>query len=308
MTAGTTDAVLVVAFGGPEHPDDVRPFLRRVLAGRNVPEGRMQEVAHHYDAIGGKSPLPEITRRQTAALARTLAARGLDVPVRVGFRHSAPDLRDALRDLADTGAKRVACVIMAAHEGAASRGRYRDACEAARAALGATAPAVAYTPSFHAHPGFVRANVEHVREAERRIPERDRDAAVLVFGAHSVPARDAEPYVAGLTESAQLVAQALGRANPRIAYQSRSGSPLEPWLEPSIEEVIAAEAERGTRHLIVSPIGFVCDHVEVLYDLDLEAAASARARGIGFHRAATVGEHPAFIAALADGLATLGGA
>lgn len=301
MTA-PCDAVVLLAFGGPERPDDVRPFLRRVLAGRAVPEARLEEVAHHYDALGGRSPLPAITRRQAAALEPRLAARGLAVPVRVGFRHSAPTIAETLRELAARGAMRVRAVIMAAHEGAASRGRYRDAAEAACAELGAGAPRIAYTPSFHDHAGFVTANAEHVRAAERAIPEAERAASVLVFTAHSIPTRDATPYVAGMEESARLIAHALGRASHRIAYQSRSGSPREPWLEPSIEQVIEEEAARGTRHLIAAPIGFVCDHVEVLYDLDVEAAAVAKTRGIGFHRAATVGEHPAFIDALADGV------
>ncbi len=293
------DAVLMLAFGGPERAEDVRPFLRRVLASRAVPEARIEEVARHYEEIGGYSPLPEITRRQAAALAERLARDGHALPVRVGFRHSEPTVVQALSELRQRGATCVRAVVMAAHEAAASRGRYRVAADAALAEIGGGLE-LSYASGFHAHPGFVGANAEHIRAAERGIAEPERAGAVVVFTAHSIPSADAAQYVAQLEESAHLIARALDRANFRIGYQSRSGATSGAWLEPAIERVIEEEAARGTRHMLIAPVGFVCDHVEVLYDLDVAAAKLARNHGVVVHRSATVGEHPAFIDALAD--------
>lgn len=295
-----SEAVLLLAFGGPERPEDVRPFLERVLAGRSVPAGRIEEVAAHYDAVGGRSPLPEWTRRQAATLQARLRDRGRPLPVAVGFRHSAPTIEETLGGLRGRGVERVVGVIMAAHDGPASRDRYRVAVDATCEALGARAPRVELAAGFHDHGGFVRANADHVRAAEAALPAGERDQAVLVFSAHSVPIAASVPYAAQVAESAHLVAEALGRTSYRVAYQSRSGAPESPWLEPDIAQVIDDEATRGTRHLLVCPIGFVCDHIEVVYDLDRAATAHAAARGLALHRAATAGTHPAFVDALAD--------
>ena len=294
------DAVLLLAFGGPERPEDVRPFVERVLAGRRVAPGRIEEVAAHYDAIGGRSPLPEWTRRQAATLQARLRARGTALPVTLGFRHSTPTIEQTLHALHARGVERAIGVIMAAHDGPGSRDRYRQAADAAREALGAGAPRIDQSAGFHAHPGFVQANAAHVRAVEAAVPAAERAEAMLVFTAHSVPVEASTLYADQVQESARLVAEALGRPGYRIAYQSRSGAPESAWLEPDLEEVIDEEAARGTRHLLVCPIGFVCDHVEVVYDLDHQAATHARARGIALHRAATAGTHPAFIDALAD--------
>ncbi len=302
MPSSTTayDAVMLVAFGGPESAGEVRPFLRRVLAGRPVPEARFEEVVRHYQVIGGRSPLGEITRAQAAALQAELAANGPALPVRVGMRNSAPALAGALRDARAQGAARVLCVIMAAHESPASHGRYREALQAALGELGEDAPAIGYTSGFHDHPGFIAANVEQVRAAEATLPAGK--PGLLVFTAHSIPVAVAErsPYVAQLQVSAELVAAALGRERHLIAYQSRSGAPRDPWLEPDINQVIREQAALGTRALVLCPIGFVCDHVEVLYDLDVEAAQHARELGVALARARTVNDHPLFVRALAE--------
>ncbi|MFI5309237.1 MAG: ferrochelatase [Polyangiales bacterium] len=294
------DAVMLVAFGGPDSMDEVRPFLRRVLAGRPVPEERFEQVAHHYEVIGGKSPLVEITRKQAASLQATLRVAGLDLEVSVGMRHSAPFLSDALRAARDKGARRVLCVIMAAHESPASHGRYRESVEHALRELGTHAPAVGYSAGFHDHPGFIAANVEHVRAAQASSPAA-RDG-LLVFTAHSIPTAVAErsPYVAELRESAALVAAELRAPRHLLAYQSRSGSPREPWLEPDVSRVIEEQAALGTRALLLCPVGFVCDHVEVLYDLDVEAAQTAARAHVAVARAQAVNDHPAFIAALCE--------
>jgi ferrochelatase len=298
------DAVMLIAFGGPQNMDEVRPFLERVLAGRPVPPARFDEVVHHYEVIGGRSPLVEITRRQAAALEQSLAQTGPALPVVLGMRNSAPYLRDTLRALHERGSRRVLGVIMAAHESPASHGRYRVSTQAALEELGPAAPMLTYSASFHGHPGFVTANVEHLRAAILRLPPAEREDALLVFTAHSIPVSAAEgsPYVAQLQHNAAQVAAALGRTVYRIAYQSRSGSPRDPWLEPDINDLLRSEAARGVRAVVVCPIGFVCDHVEVLYDLDVEASATARALGLELTRGAAPNDHPAFIAALADGV------
>ena len=296
--AAPFDRVLVIAFGGPESPEQVRPFLRRVLAGRPTPEARFEAVAHHYERIGGRSPGPEITRRQASALERALRARGVTLPVVVGLRNSAPLVHDALAEIAARGGRRALGLILAAHESEASHGRYRQAVDAARAQLGAGAPEVAYSGSFHTHPGFVAAHAEHLSRALEALPEPS--AARVVFTAHSIPTGMQQPYVAQLEESARLVAAAVGRTDYRIAYQSRSGAPSDPWLEPDINQVIRDEAAKATRALALCPLGFVCDHVEVLYDLDIEAAQTARDAGVKIARAAAPNDHPAFIDALAE--------
>jgi ferrochelatase len=300
MTARAFDAVMLIAFGGPEHMDEVRPFLARVLAGRPVPPERFESVVHHYEQIGGRSPLGEITRRQAAALEAALARGGLHVPVLIGMRHSPPFLRDTLAAVRSRGGRRVLGVIMAAHQGPASDARYREAAEAARGELGADAPDLRYSAGFHLHPGFIAANVEHARAAYEQLPAELRALARMVFTAHSVPASAATPYAEQIAQSAALAANALAASDYRIAYQSRSGSPRDPWLEPDVNDVIRAEAARGTRAIVLCPIGFVCDHVEVLYDLDIEAARTASDAGVALARAGSSGVHPAFIAALAD--------
>lgn len=296
--ANGPDAVLLLAFGGPEQMDEVRPFLRSVLHGRPVPPERFEEVVGHYAALGGRSPLPAITRRQLAALRAALTARGETLPVGLGMRHSAPSIPLALTELAAGGATRVRAVVLAAHESPASHGRYRDATAEALTSLSEAAPEVDFAPSFHAHPGFVRANVDGLLRARAAAG----DAAPVIFTAHSIPCAVADrcDYVAQLAETARLVAAGAGTARYRIAYQSRSGSPRDPWLEPDVREVIREEAARGAMDVVVAPVGFVCDHMEVVYDLDVEAAEVARDAGIQLHRAATAGDHPDFIAALAD--------
>jgi len=291
------DAVLLLAFGGPERPEDVRPFLDAVLRGRPVPPERYEEVVRHYDAIGGRSPLNMWTFRQAQALRALLEGDGSRLPVYVGMRTWKPTIAQTLATMARDGVRRARAVILAAHRTEASWERYHRAVAAARAALGASAPAVAYGGRWFDHPDFVAAVTARARDALAAAPA----AAELVFTAHSIPCAMAEtsPYVQELETSCRLVATALGRPFT-LAYQSRSGGPREPWLGPDVNEHLRARAAAGVRHLVVVPIGFVCDHVEVLYDLDVEARATAAAVGLGFSRAATVNDHPAFIRMLAD--------
>lgn len=288
------DAVMIIGFGGPSSSDEIRPFLDRVLKGRPVSRERYEEVVHHYELLGGRSPYNELTFRQAAALRGRLEAEGIGAPVVVGMRNTEPYIDEALRDLAASGARRVFGFILAAHRCEASWERYqRDVAEAC-ARIGSSAPEMVYPSSWHDDPRFIAAVADRTRAAIERLDGAVRDDAELIFTAHSIPARMAaeSPYVAQLQRSAELVVALLERTRWRVAYQSRSGSPREPWLEPDINETLRTISGRAA---VVVPIGFLCDHVEVLYDLDSEAAGTARSAGVAFARAATVSDHPQFI-------------
>ena len=293
------DAVLLIGFGGPTRADEVRPFLDNVLRGRPVPKERYEAVVHHYDALGGRSPYNDLTMHLAAALYGELRKRNVAAPVSVGMRNWTPYIRDSMRALADGGARRVLGFILAAHRSEASFERYQQTVREAQESLGARKVEVVYPEPWHDHPLFIKAVASRVREAYARIDASERSRAALIFTAHSIPVAMARAgtYVEQLTQSARMVAAELAIDNWRFAYQSRSGSPREPWLEPDVIETI-----RGldAKLAVVVPIGFLCDHVEVLYDLDIEAAQLARECGVRMERAATVGTHPLFVEMMAS--------
>ncbi|MBI3458583.1 MAG: ferrochelatase [Candidatus Rokubacteria bacterium] len=296
------DAVLLIAFGGPEKPEDIRPFLANVTHGRPIPPARLEEVAQHYARIGGRSPLNELTFRQADALRAQLRADGLALPVYVGMRNWTPYLHETLAAMAGDGVRHALGVILSAYRTEASWERYQANVAEARARAGPTAPEVRYAPEWFDRPGFIAAVADRIRGAFQAIPPAARAAAPLVFTAHSVPVAmaDGSPYVAEFTESSRRVAAGLGHTPWSLAYQSRSGRLEEAWLEPDVSDEIRRLAATGARDVVVAPIGFVCDHVEVLYDLDVGARALAAECGVRFHRARTVSDHPAFIAMLGE--------
>jgi ferrochelatase len=296
------DAVLLIAFGGPERPEDIRPFLQIVTEGRPILPERLEEVAGHYEVVGGRSPLNALTRRQAEALRTTLAAAGRPLPVWVGMRNWHPFLLETLVEMKDRGIHRALGIILSSLQTEASWDRYVQDVAAAREKAGPDAPEVAYAPTWGTHPLFIEAMADRARAALETVPPPRRAAARLVFTAHSVPLAmaAASRYPEQLARAAGLVAERLGRAGWSLAYQSRSGAPRDRWLEPDVADVIRRLAGAGARDVVVVPIGFVCDHVEVLYDLDVEARAVARSCGLGFHRAAAANDHPAFVAMLAD--------
>jgi ferrochelatase len=296
------DAVLLIAFGGPERSEDIRPFLEIVTAGRGIPAERLEEVAHHYELIGGRSPLNELTRRQAAALGRALGQEGIALPVHVGMRNWHPFLHETLAEMKDAGHRRALGIILSSLQTEASWERYAVDVAAARDKVGDGAPEVVFAPMWSDHPLFIAAMAERVDEALSQVPPARRSAAAVVFTAHSVPVAMASgsPYAAQLEAAARSIAEQLDHSRWSVAYQSRSGSPRDPWLEPDIGAAIRDLARGGAADVVVAPIGFVCDHVEVLYDLDVEARAVAADVGMGFHRAATANDHPAFIAMLVD--------
>ena len=296
------DAVLLIAFGGPTSPDEIRPFLDIVTKGRRIPPARLDDVAHHYEQMpGGRSPLNELTRAQATALEVILAKAGPALPVFVGMRNWHPFLHETLAEMGERGHRRVLGVILSALRCEASWDRYRDDVRRARAATSG-APEVEFADPWFGHAGFLDAVAARARDAMAAVPAERRMRTPLVFTAHSIPIAMAEdaPYVTELNAVAHAVAGRLAHKRFSIAYQSRSGAPGDRWLEPDINDVIRSFAEERARHVVVVPAGFVCDHVEVLYDLDIEARATAAALGITLHRATAVNDHPDFIATLAD--------
>ena len=296
------DSVLLVAFGGPERPEDIRQFLQIVTTGHPIPPARLEEVARHYEIIGGRSPLNALTRGQGDALAAALAARDRALPVWVGMRNWHPFLHETLAEMKDRGRRRAVGIILSSLQTEASWARYVDDVAAAREKVGPAAPGVVFAPPWADHPRFVDAMADCTRAALEAVEPARRAAARLVFTAHSVPVAMAagSPYAAQLEAAGRAIAGRLGRASWTIAYQSRSGSPRDPWLEPDVADAIRALGREGARDVVVVPVGFVCDHVEVLYDLDVEARRVAEAAGVAFHRAPAANDHPDFIAMLAD--------
>ncbi len=296
------DAVLLIAFGGPDKMDDVRPFLANVLKGRPVPPQRLEEVVHHYELFNGHSPLNEITFRQAAALQALLEQEGPRLPVYVGMRNWHPYFQETLERMAQDGVKRALGFILSAQQSEAGWERYQENIAAAREQIGPSAPIIEYSPEWHAHPLFIAAEVELTQHAFAQLPSERRDRAALLFTAHSVPlAMPGTPrYVEQISEGARLVAERIGHAQWSVVYQSRSGDPRMPWLEPDIGAVLPRLAADGVRDVVVVPIGFVCDHIEVLYDLDTEAARIAAACGVNMARAKTVNDHPTFVRMMAS--------
>jgi ferrochelatase len=267
-------------------------------------------VVHHYERMpGGRSPLNDLTFAQARALEAALARDGTPLPVVVGMRNWHPYIVDTLGEIAQRGLRHTLAVIMSSLRTEASWDRYVADVAEARART-PSAPEVDFAPAWSRHPWFLDAVADRARHALDEVPAERRRWTPLVFTAHSVPQAMAEesPYVDDLTAAARAVAGRLGHTRFSLAYQSRSGNPREPWLGPDICDVLRRLGADGEKDVVVVPVGFVCDHVEVLYDLDVQARASAESAGLAMHRAAAVNDHPDFIAALADVVRRHGGA
>jgi len=293
--SGAYDSVLVVSFGGPEGPDEVMPFLETVVRGRGVPRERLLRVAEHYHHFGGVSPINARTRELVAALEAELDAHGPRLPVYWGNRHWRPFLADTIRAMRDDGRRRALAFVTSAFSSYAGCRAYRESIAAARAQVGEGAPEVDKLRPFFNHPGNVETCVERVREGLR---ELGADAAHVLFSAHSVPVAMAEgcDYEAQLSDLARLVADEAGVDRWRLVYQSRSGPPRVPWLEPDVGDALAELAEREPgASVLIAPVGFVADHMEVVWDLDVEARARAEGLGLAFARAPAANAHPRFV-------------
>ena len=308
------DAFLLVSFGGPERPGDVIPFLRNVTRGRGVPPERLEQVAGHYYRFGGVSPINQQCRDLVAAIEKDFAAGGVDLPVYWGNRNAGPYLADTVRAMAADGVRRALAFVTAAYSSYSSCRQYLDDIARARGQAGPAAPQIDKIRQYFNHPGFIEPLAASTQRAIMSLDASVRAAAELVFTAHSIPAGMAAAsgpggcgaYPAQLAEAARLVADRVGPGPAgtarrwRLAYQSRSGPPSQPWLGPDVSDCLAELAGAGRPAVVLVPVGFISDHMEVRYDLDVEAAETARSLSLPLVRAATPGTDPAFIAMITE--------
>jgi ferrochelatase len=293
------DAVLLLSFGGPEGPDQVRPFLENVTGGRNVPPERLDEVAGHYLHFGGVSPINRINRALIAQLRAELVERGLDLPVYFGNRNWEPFVEDTVTTMRDDGIQRAAVFTTSAWSGYSSCSQYVEDIARARRAAGPDAPELIKLRPYFDHPAFVQIFADTIGAASGALPAELFGDARLVFTAHSIPVAADQRcgpllYSRQVAYAARLVATAAGYRDYDLAWQSRSGPPQVPWLEPDVADHLSTLAASGTKAVIVCPIGFVADHIEVVWDLDQELALRAEAAGVVLTRAATPNAHPRF--------------
>ncbi|MDQ2810543.1 MAG: ferrochelatase [Actinomycetota bacterium] len=303
------DAFLLVSFGGPEGHDEVMPFLQNVTRGRGIPPERLASVAEHYYAVGGVSPINQQCRDMLTAVRDDFSASGLSLPLYWGNRNWSPYLADTVRAMADDGVRRAVAFVTSAYSSNSSCRQYLDDIERARAQVGPGAPEIDKIRRFFNHPGFIEPFAENALATLGTLPADVRENAHLVFTAHSIPAAMADSsgpgggrYVAELTEAARLISERTdGGGHPwTLAYQSRSGPPSQPWLEPDVCDHLGELAKSGTAAVVVIPVGFVSDHMEVRHDLDVEAAEAAEALGLAFARAATPGTRPRFASMITE--------
>jgi protoporphyrin/coproporphyrin ferrochelatase len=290
------DAILVMSFGGPEGHDDVMPFLENVTRGRNIPRERLEEVAEHYHHFGGVSPINMQNRALIAALESELKAQGINLPVYFGNRNWQPFVTDTVAQMRDDGVKRALAFVTSAFSSYSGCRQYREdmirACDSVEGA-----PEIDKIRVFYNHPGFVQPMAENVRAVLEQFPPERRENVHVAFTAHSVPLSMAKgsAYEAQLEEACRLVAECAGVSSYALVYQSRSGAPHIPWLEPDILDYMETLHAEGINDLVIAPIGFISDHMEVLYDLDTEAVDKAQELDMTMVRAATVGTDATFI-------------
>ena len=296
------DAILLVSFGGPEAVDEVIPFLENVLRGRNVSRDRMLAVAEHYFLFNGISPINEQNRKLIEALRIELEDNGPQLPIYWGNRNWRPLLNDTIRQMAAEGIKHALAFVTSAYSSYSSCRQYLEDIAKAQQGVGPGAPRIDKIRAFYNHPGFIQANVDSVSNALAQIPESRRPAAELVFTAHSIPLSMAQSssYEAQVLETARLVSAGVAHNNWSLAYQSRSGSPAQPWLGPDILERLRNLRNSGVTAVVLAPIGFVSDHMEIVYDLDVEAKDLCARLGINLVRASSAGTHPAFVRMIRD--------
>lgn len=298
----TYDALLVLSFGGPEGPDEVMPFLENVTRGRGVPRERLLEVAEHYHHLGGVSPINAQVRALIAALEADLREHGIALPIYWGNRNWHPLLGETVQRMRDDGVQSALALVTSAFGSYSGCRQYSDDIERARAALGEGAPRIDKLRLYFDHPGFVEAQTERVRDALASLGPRAASARLL-FSAHSIPIAMARtsPYEAQLRAICELVARGAGHESWELCWQSRSGPPQVPWLEPDVLDTLSRLAsEDHDRPVVLVPVGFTSDHVEVVWDLDHDARARADELGLTLVRAGTVGTHPRFVAGLRE--------
>ncbi len=297
------DALLLVSFGGPDKPEDVLPFLENVLRGKGVPRERMLEVAEHYNLFGGVSPINAQNRALLTALIHELNQHGPQLPVYWGNRNWHPLLQDTVGQMADDGVRHALALVTSAFSSYSGCRQYLEDIERARSAVGPGAPQIDKLRVFYNHPGFVETMTERVQLAFDEIPHDRRDSALLIYTAHSLPIAMARQsaYEEQLGEACRLVSERVGRQPWHLAYQSRSGPPSQPWLEPDVAALVSQLHEAQTiQDLVVVPIGFLSEHMEVVYDLDVELAGLCEQMGINMVRSGLAGCHPRFVSMIRE--------
>lgn len=306
MSVNDYDAILIVSFGGPEAPEEVVPFLENVTRGRGIPRERLEQVGAHYHLFGGKSPINDQCRALIEALKAELESSSIDLPVYWGNRNWAPMLTDTVQQMADDGIETAIAFVTSATSSYSGCHQYREDIERARAEVGEAAPVIHKIRQYYDHPGFIEPMIDNVAAALDRLGPNGDDAR-LVFTAHSIPLSmsSTSDYEAQLREASRLVADAAGRTSSQredfdLVWQSRSGPPQVPWLEPDINDHLEALHGAGTPAVVVVPIGFISDHMEVMFDLDTEAKATAERLQLPFARAGTVGTDPRFVRAIIE--------
>lgn len=302
MSETPFDALLVISFGGPEGMDEVEPFLRNVLRGKRVPEERIREVAHHYRIFDGVSPINRQNRELIEELRRELREKGPDLPIYWGNRNWHPLLSQTLREMAADGIRKALAFVTSAYSSYSGCRQYLEDIRRAQKETGAPPPEIHKLRVFYNHPGFIESNRDRVRAALEQIPGDRRPRAQLLFTAHSIPLAMARgcDYVDQLRETCRLVAEQVPHSAWSLAYQSRSGPPHQPWLEPDAGDHLQVLAGRGVRDVVVSPIGFISDHMEVVFDLDVELMDQALSLGLNLVRAETAGTHAAFVSMVGE--------
>jgi len=301
------DAFLLVSFGGPEGPADVIPFLENVTRGRGVPRERLERVAEHYYRFGGVSPINQECRDLLAAIEKDFAAAGVDLPLYWGNRNWDPTLADTVATMAADGRRRAIAFVTSAYSSYSGCRQYLEDIERARALVGGSAPVIDKVRPYFNHPGFIEPLADAVRAAAAS-PGLSVHSFDLVCTAHSIPEAMAAAsgpsggaYPAQLAEASRLVAERAGGARSwRLVYQSRSGPPSVPWLGPDVGDCLSELAAAGSPGVVLAPVGFISDHLEVVYDLDIEAAEAAERLGLPLARAATPGTDPRFVSMITE--------
>ncbi len=291
------DAILIVSFGGPEGKEDILPFLKNVLQGRDVPRKRMREVAHHYELFKGVSPINSQNRLLVSALKKELKRRGPKMPVYLGNRNWHPFLVDTVARMAEEGIQKALALVTSPYSSYSSCRQYLENLIEAQQRVGSSAPQIDKVRAYYNHPGFLEPNAEHVVGALDQIPQQRRSAARIAFTAHSIPLTMAKycRFEEQLQEACRLVSKRVGHEGWKLVYQSRSGRPGQPWLGPNIGDHLLELRNSGVSDVVISPIGFISDNMEVLYDLDIEARDLCQSVGLNMVRAETVGTHFRFI-------------
>lgn len=291
------DAILIVSFGGPEAPEEVVPFLENVTRGRNIPRERLEQVGEHYFLFGGKSPINDQCRELVSALRSALTEADIDLPVYWGNRNWRPMLTDTVQQMADDGVEHAIAFVTSATSSYSACRQYREDIARAQEAVGESAPRIDKIRQFYDHPGFIEPMIDNVAQSLAQAPD-----ARLVFTAHSIPMSMASTsdYEAQLREASRLVSEGVGHDDYDLVWQSRSGPPQVPWLEPDINDHLESLNADGVDSVVVIPIGFISDHMEVMFDLDTEAMATAERLGMTLVRASTVGTDHRFIEAIIE--------